>query len=132
MHSKYDKIQEIQDNYKEQLPKPEPEWPHDVRKAVVFINEHIYNEKLTVTWVKKKLSIKGNNFSTKFKYYISFAPKKYILHHRVKTAKLLLTDHRMLGISIFETALIIGFSGQAAFTNAFKHQTGFTPNQWQK
>jgi AraC-like DNA-binding protein len=56
----------------------------------------------------------------------NISPKEYINQIRMNAAKNMLTEQ----YTVEETALSCGFHDSAAFCNAFKKQTGFTPRQF--
>lgn len=132
MHSKYDEIQEILSNYKKQLPKPDPEWPHEVRRAVGFIHEHLFDQELTVRLLKEKCCCESEYFSTLFKVYTGYGIKKYIIKLRIDSAKKILPDKKLWDLSILEVAIYVGYSGKGAFIHAFKKNEGISPGRWRK
>jgi AraC-like DNA-binding protein len=129
MHSKYDEIQEILDDYKQELPEVEPEWPYKVQSAYVFIYEHLFDPRLTVGWMKQKHRINGKSFAAQFHKSVGTYPKSYILHHRIAASKHLL---QQTGASITQIALAVGFRSLSAFCNTFKSKEGIQPTKWQR
>ena len=127
MHSRYNAIREILDNYKAQLPDPDPDWPDEVGRAVSFIHEHIFDEQLSVTSMKVKCRIYRKSFSGKFRMYLDRYPKEYIVHHRIAAGKSLLIDAKA---ELTEVALGIGFNSYSAFCKTFKRKTGYKPSEW--
>lgn len=129
MHSTYYKIEEMLENYKKQLPEPRADWPHDMKRAVAFIIAHLFDPKLTVSWLRKKCRITGKSFSGIFRTCTGYYPKEYILHHRIEAGKLLL---KQTEATITEIALALGFSSLSAFCNTFKNKQGVQPTKWRK
>lgn len=127
MHSKYDAIQEVLDDYKKELPEVEPEWPYKVQSTYVFIYEHLYDDRLTVGWLKEKCRINGKNFAAHFRRCTGYHPKEYILHYRLKAGKRLLNQSK---VSITEIALAVGFRSVSSFCKTFKEREGLRPSEW--
>ncbi|MDZ7715098.1 MAG: AraC family transcriptional regulator [Balneolaceae bacterium] len=103
-----------------------------VRRALVFIINHLFAPKLTVGWMKQQCRINGNNFSGKFKYHLDQTPKQYILFHRMEVAKQLLSKVDLADVPISAIAFELGFSSAAVFSNAFKSRMGESPSRWRK
>lgn len=106
--------------------------PHNVKAVINCIHEHLYDPRLSVGWMKEQCGINGKNFSGKFKYYVGKTPKEYILYHRIETAKQLLRDEALVGISISTVAYDIGFNSPQAFSTTFKHFTNFSPKAFRE
>ena len=53
---------------------------------------------------------------------------------RVQAVRLMLAEQYLHDpcLSLFEIALLLGYSEQSAFQRAFKHWTGHTPQEWRK
>jgi AraC-like DNA-binding protein len=136
MHSRYDEIQEILDNFKEQLPESDlsaeasenKEWPRQVILAETFIHDHLYDDRLTVGWLKEKCRINGKNFAARFRRCTGYHPKEYILHYRLKAGKRLLNQSK---VSITEIALAVGFRSVSSFCKTFKKREDLRPSEWQ-
>lgn len=129
MHRVYERIQEFLENYRQQLPEPDPEWPHEVRRAVKFIYEHLFDPKLSVTWLKEQCKFNGKSFSAEFCWYVGYYPKEYINHHRIETAKLLL---KQTEVTITQIALSVGFASLSSFCKTFKEKEDGRPMLWRK
>jgi len=133
MHSKYDKIQEMLDSFKEELPEPDSEWPDEVRTAVKFIHNYLFEQRLTVQWMKMQCRIKGKNFSGTFKFYVGKSIQGYWLGYRIEMAKELFKEEENKGAKILlaEYALLLGFRSPSAFSMTFKKYAGCTPSEYQ-
>lgn len=110
--------------YQASLAPPEPTWPADVRLVMQHIHAHMFEESLTVEWIKRECGISDNNISGRFKYYVGQGIKAYINNHRIGLAKHLLGQNQT---TILTIALEIGYSSHAAFAVSFKRHVGCTP-----
>lgn len=122
----------ILQEYKEKLPEFEPAWPHEVRRAVKFIYEHLFDSRLSVTWLKEQCRINGEYFSIVFKRCTGKSIKQFIQHHRLKAAAHILTDESLQDLPILRLAIDLGYSGKGAFIHAFKKQEGISPGRWRR
>lgn len=123
METTQDKIGKILEQFLGRLPEPDPEWPFRVRKAVGFIHHHLFDEKLTVGWIKAELDITNNNFSTKFRYYTGKGPKRYFDHLRLEAARQVLVEVDSNVVTVINVTLEVGFQNPSAF----KKRYGFPP-----
>lgn len=127
MNRTYNAICETIEEFRRQLPKPDPEWPHDVRRAVKFIYEHLLKEGLTVTLVKEECQINGKSFPGRFRKCTGLNPKEFILIHQINLSKRLL---KLEDVSIGQAGLEAGFSSHSAFCKTFKRKVGVKPSVW--
>lgn len=121
------RLQKLLHQARNSLPEANPAWPGKIQRVVRFIHNHLYDNELSVGWMKEQCRVNGNNFSGKFKHYTGRTPKQYILVCRIEAAKILL---KKTAFPILTIAIETGFSGQASFTNAFKNMMGTTPGKW--
>jgi len=139
MHSKYDEIQEILEDYKKQLMKPEDglsvkvpartEWPYQIVRAYNFINQYLFDSRMTVGWLREQCRVNGKSFAAKFEFCTGFGPKQYILQHRIEASKQLLKHSEA---NITQIALAVGFRSVSAFCNAFKNKENTRPARWRE
>lgn len=146
MSEEYRKIQEILYNYQSHFKKGGADnftnksssqvlvkdkcYPPLVFKTVNFIHDHLYDSKLTISFLKEQCNISGNNLTGKFSYYIGKTPKKYINFHRIQVSKKLLSSNNLYSISICQIALSLGYKHSSTFSKAFKNFTDTTPSEW--
>ena len=128
--SKFDDIQQRLENNRKQLVDVQEEWPTDIKRAVQFIHNHRFDERLSVQWMKEQCRLNGANFSGRFKYYVGKLPKKYWLEHRIAVAKQLLKERSMADVGLLKIALHFGFRSHSAFTMTFKKYTGYSPSNF--
>lgn len=127
MNTGYKIILEVLQTFLKQLPEPDQEWPFKIREAVNFIHENLFDERLTVGWMREKLSLNNNNFSSKFRYYTGKGPKQYFDHLRLEAARQVLDEVESNDIAVMDVALEIGIQNVSTFTRAFKNRYGFPP-----
>lgn len=107
---------------------PAPEINRLVQKAIEYVHTHFFEETCTVQYLKDELGIHDHNFSCLFKHHVHMGIKEYVTYHRLALAKRLL-KHKEL--SIFQTALEVGYSTHEAFTMEYKKHEGCTPSVFQ-
>lgn len=129
MHESYKYLQDLIEGYKLELFHGGPEVPEEIQAAIIYLNENIFDESLTVKEVANKYSNGSKNFAGKFKLHTGYYPKKYVVFHRINISKRLLKQD---GISIIQIALSIGFSSHSSFCKTFKYTVGLTPSDWKK
>lgn len=127
MNRTYNAICETIKEFRRQLPKPDPEWPNDVRRAVKFIYEHLFEEGLTVTLVKEGCQVNGKSFSGRFRKCTGLYPKEFILTHQINLSKRLL---KLEDVSVGQAGLEAGFSSHSSFCKTFKRKVGVIPSVW--
>lgn len=64
-----------------------------------------------------------HTFSSLFKATVEATPHSFVLSRRLERAEVLLNGE----LSLSEIALVVGFSSQSHFTEAFRRRTGRTP-----
>ncbi|HYW35586.1 MAG TPA: AraC family transcriptional regulator [Balneolaceae bacterium] len=126
------KMENIKENHRNNLTQPKGDWPEMVQRARRFIIIHLFTEKLTVGWMKKKCRINSHNFSAKFARFAGRTPKQFIVYHRVAVAKKLLKSPAFVDLSISEIAYELGFATVSTFSKAFKRKVGMPPGRWRK
>ncbi|MDZ7805478.1 MAG: AraC family transcriptional regulator [Gracilimonas sp.] len=129
MHTSYNYPKQLITEYRETVRDSIPgELPDDVRCFLNFIVEHLYDDALTVADAINTCKIKSKNFTSRFSFYIGATPKKFILEHRINTAKLLFQETEL---SVAHVSILVGFSTHSAFSKAFKSGTdGVNPSDW--
>jgi AraC family transcriptional regulator len=128
--SKFDDIQQRLENNRKQLVDVQEEWPADIKRAVQFIHNHQFDERLSVQWMKEQCCLNEANFSGRFKYYVGKLPKQYWLEHRIAVAKQLLKERSMADVGLLTIALDLGFRKHSSFTALFKEYVGCAPSNF--
>jgi AraC family transcriptional regulator len=102
---------------------------HRVRKALNFIGAN-FSEKITVNDVADAVGgISPHHFAHTFAATLGQSPHQYILEHRLRHARDLLTGS---SADIADIAYGAGFSDQAHMTEAFRKRVGVTPAQMRR
>jgi AraC family transcriptional regulator len=122
-----ERIEKILETYRHRVIRIDDDWPAEVQRAVSCIKDHIFDQNLSVKWLKKKCRINDNNFSGKFKFYVGMSPQKYYLYHRIEVAKKILTTPELKDTAMMHIALHIGFENHSSFSTTFKNYVGCTP-----
>ena len=115
------------------IPKPEQAWPPELTAAIPYIHQHLLDNDLKVSKLKKVIyGCNGNDFSTNFSYYIGVPPSVYINDLRIEIAKGILSEKRFYSVNISTVAKILGFSGKGNFHHAFRKREGVSPDEWRE
>ncbi|WP_138431758.1 helix-turn-helix transcriptional regulator [Fodinibius saliphilus] len=125
-------VREILSEYQYSLPSTKPDWPKKISRAAQYINEHIYDQSLTVKQITGQCFLNGYNFSENFRHFLQLSPINYITTHRLESAKRLLKDHRLKQVPIVSISMHVGFKSNSAFTTTFKNKIGIPPSVWRK
>lgn len=83
----------------------------------------------TVDALAKAARMSRSTFAARFTEMVGQSPLQYVTLCRMQKAKDLLGDVR---ISIKETASMVGYGSEAAFSTAFKRTTGISPYTYKK
>ena len=99
----------------------------EISPAVNYIHDHYHLASLTNGQLAEECKISEVYFRRLFKERFRISPKQYIIHLRIKKAKLLLAEDVMKIWAIAETC---GFSNAYSFCRMFKKHTGLTPQAY--
>ena len=106
---------------------PSSEWPNSVIRALKAINSSYRSPNFNITTLRKTSFITDKNFSAKFKFYVGFTPKSYLLYCRVRHAKKLIKNSNA---TISHIAFDVGFETVSALNYSFKKIIGVTPTNY--
>ncbi len=120
------------DKYVENLSKSKKDWPHDIKKALKYINANIFEPANSIKNMREECNIRGQNFSSRFNNYIGYTPRSYITYHRIQAAKQLLKKEKLKDLPVNSLGFLVGFEKPSSFSMAFKKQTGTTPKDWKQ
>ncbi|WP_298883553.1 AraC family transcriptional regulator [uncultured Bradyrhizobium sp.] len=85
--------------------------------------------KLPLKAIAAELGISVSHFSRAFRASTGLPPHRWLLHHRVSTAKRLMS---VCGLPLSEIAMSAGFANQSHFTRVFSALTGTSPGAWRR
>lgn len=118
--NQYEKIDALNEAYRNSLSQPVFGKWHWVQLATRCIHNNLFKQKLTVGWMMKQCQITNHNLSGVFAFCHGKTPEQYILYHRIAAAKQLLQDETLADIRLTDIALGLGFHSLPAFDEAFK------------
>lgn len=118
------------EHYRQNL--PPGDYPPDVSRSLNCIRDHLYDPRLSVGWLMEHCCQQNHNFSSRFAHYTGQLPKQFILYHRMRAARLILTDRKIERVGVSTLAFELGFSSVSAFSKCFKRHYGITPSRWRK
>ena len=99
----------------------------ELNPALNYIHGHYHLASLTNQQLAEECKISEVYFRRLFKERFHISPKQYIIHMRIKKAKLLLAEDVM---KIWAIAEMCGFSNAYSFCRMFKKHTGFSPQEY--
>lgn len=79
--------------------------------------------------IAAELGLSVSHFSRAFRASTGLPPHRWLLHHRVRTAKRLMRER---GPSLSEIAISAGFANQSHFTRVFSTIAGVSPGAWRR
>jgi AraC-like DNA-binding protein/CheY-like chemotaxis protein len=106
----------------------ENEVPFILKKVVEYINANIH-DKIDIHDLSKMTKWSHQHFIKNFTKFIHQTPYQYILKKKIEKAKALITDEKVL---LTNVSLELGFNSYSNFCNAFKKETGKTPENYKK
>lgn len=80
----------------------------------------------TVARLANEVGMSRSNLSARFTELVGMSPKHYITRWRIRLAEDLLTNP---DLSLAQIAVEVGYQSEAAFSRAFKRETGAAPSQ---
>jgi AraC-like DNA-binding protein/CheY-like chemotaxis protein len=104
------------------------EIPFILRNVIDYININI-DKKLEISQLSNLTKWSHQHFIKLFNQFIGQTPYQYILNKKIEKAKAFISE---TDYSLQSIATEIGFESYSNFFNAFKKETGFTPEQYRK
>lgn len=97
--------------------------------AMTYLGAHLSEPNLTVKTLAASVNLSEPYFRKQFKEAYGIAPKQYVLEHRIRQAKQLLSEKALTVTSVSEAC---GFASVYHFCRAFRSATGVTPTEYIK
>jgi len=120
------------ENYRNHLIQAEADWPADVRTALNYLNEHLFETTCTVKKMREDCNLHQRNFSTWFRNYVGMPPVSYLRYHRVEAAKLLLSEEKLAKSFIGEIGFAVGYESPSTFSMLFMKNEKISPGKWRR
>ncbi|OTA15057.1 transcriptional regulator ExsA [Xenorhabdus vietnamensis] len=93
-----------------------------------YIKQHI-DSQITIKDIAAYAGVSESTLLRRFKGQVGISPHKYILNHRLLTAKKLLTDN---GLTLLHVAQLVGFRDAYYFSQVFEQHFKLTPTAYRK
>jgi len=100
-----------------------------VNKAMSFIEENLSNPLFGVEYLADKMNMSRSLLYKKFMMITNMSVGEIIRNIRMETAAKLLIDKRF---SIYDVAIMVGFTDRPQFTRSFTSKFGIGPKQYQQ
>ena len=113
-------------------PEPEPDRGSLARWQLVRACDKLEENlggKLPLQAIAEELGLSVSHFSRAFRAATGLPPHRWLLHHRVRTAKRLMSER---GSSLSDIAVSAGFANQSHFTRVFSAIVGVSPGAWRR
>lgn len=107
------------------------EWPDDVRRALEYMNGHLFDYGFCIAQMRADCRIYENNFSMKFRHFTGESPLQYLQRHRI-SCSMAIMESREGGNTVTSIAYEVGYGNPSTFCMAFKRITGRTPLEFMK
>jgi transcriptional regulator GlxA family with amidase domain len=113
------------------LPPEETGWLAGLRDPVVGRALALMHARLSEDWtteaLAKEVNLSRSAFAERFTGFVGVPPMRYLLNWRMQVAKQKLRQTRLL---VAQVAFEVGYESEAAFTRAFRRETGLPPAAW--
>jgi len=105
-------------------------WPSFLLKLNARIEEHMFDDNLTVRRLLPLLAMSRSDLHRKLTRSVGMSATRYIRHIRLQRAATLLLKER--DWSVYQVALDVGFKSQSYFTKRFREAFGVCPLEWRQ
>lgn len=102
--------------------------PPLIYKSLVYIEENMYQNDLTLDKVASNIYISRCHFSRIFKSHLGQGFKEYVINKRIQKAKIMLQE----GNSVTEVCYSVGYGDLTHFGRIFKKIVGINPSLYRK
>lgn len=97
------------------LTTPGPSLPADVRALLAALNSRIWQEELSIGGTQRELGVTNKAVGARFRLWVGWHPKAYVLFHRTTLAGVLLAREML---SKAEISVLCGFRDSSALLKA--------------
>jgi AraC-like DNA-binding protein len=104
------------------------EVPFILKEVIQYINTNI-NEKIEIAHLTSMTKWSHHHFIRTFTKYINQTPYQYILSKKIDKAKTIIIE---TNVPLSHISFDLGFTSYSNFCNAFKKETGKTPEMFRK
>ena len=122
---------EVLRRYVDALPPEHTGWLAGIRDPAVGRVLALLHEKPDAPWTLERLAdaaaMSRSSLHDRFVHFIGQPPMQYLTRWRMQLAAGLLRDTKA---KLVEVALAAGYESEAAFSRAFKRETGVAPGAW--
>lgn len=127
LYKRQQRLNELLETYKSQWLESEVDGPKFIQNVVDCVHQHLFDERLSVLWIKERCILDTIDITVPFKFYVGQTPQSYWIGHRLQAAKILLKDEILAEVPVGDIAFNLGYGTHAAFTIAFKNITDRSP-----
>jgi AraC-like DNA-binding protein len=117
-------ITDALDEFRHALPPADPRLSWQVRKIVDVVHAGLFDDTLSVGWVKGRCRIRDNNVSCRFKHEMGVSIRDYIESLRLDAAGRLLKEG---SFTASEVGVAVGYANPQTFYRAFERRYQCTP-----
>jgi AraC-like DNA-binding protein len=110
------------------IDKPPEQWPEQITKAVLYVQNHYFNE-MTLDDIVNASGISKYHFTRLFHRTTNMTPIQYLTKIRIDKAVELL---RMSNLTVEEISRNVGYSNGNYFNKVFRQIVGTSPGQFRK
>lgn len=106
----------------------ENDLPPALYKSLIFIEENIHENDLSLAKVASNVYISRCHYSRMFKAFFGTGFKEYVINKRIQKAKMLLQEGR----TVTEVCYAVGYGDLTHFGRMFKKMVGMNPSVYRK
>ncbi|OTA18968.1 hypothetical protein Xbed_02808 [Xenorhabdus beddingii] len=93
-----------------------------------YIKQHV-DSQITIKDIATYVGVSESTLIRRFKGQVGLSPHKYLLNHRLLTAKQLLADN---SLTLLHVAQLVGFKDTYYFSQVFEQHFQLTPTHYRK
>jgi AraC-like DNA-binding protein len=113
----------------ERIRKDRSEASREVEQMLAYLEEHLFDQGLTVGQVRAAVGIGDNSINLRFHAEIGTPPRRYITERRLETVRWLLGE---TGVRVWQIGLLSGYSTLGSFSKSFETSEGMRPTAYRE